>query len=623
MTTARNENTTPSFEILEPRVLLDGDVTATLAGSTLVIQGDGQSNAVIIYETATPGEFVVDGIVHNVTGNPTTVNGGGLAVFAGVTSGVKINMGLGDDLLSIGNPVVATTTTIPGNLSIDMGGGTKDSLLIGYDIAGLAYSGDVDILGSLTIMGSDAEDYVAIFGTNVAKKVTMKLGDSPTGKVNTVLMNQNVTTARTSYIGGNLSITGGDGIDTWVIGNTEIMGSAKFKLGDTDADQIDQITIDSSTIHGAVKITGGDGQESIYVDNSTLSSFSAQLKGSDNLFGNGNDPVEFSSTLIVGNVKISANSRYYVGITSNSEVYGNLSIRSKLDASLSIDDSSVTGKVSVSSGAIAPVFLTHAASITGDLALKGKFKSQLGLYHASSIDGNVKFDGGSGQDTFNLTSGCVITGSVKINSRTPQDGDWEELYISGTIGGDLFITGGDGREEIYINGATIDGNLKLDLKDAHVAGIGSNSRVDITGSVFRGDVSIRSKGRIEATLTGSQIDGTFNMKLGKRNDQVDIADCTFFGSFILDTSHGSDTLNIDWTGTVGSNFVGTVTVKMGNDDDNVSVGDIAGVGAGATFQSECFFDGGSGYDWFRALNGAYGNDFQLGLLNYTNFEEVS
>ena len=621
MTAARNENTIPSFEILEPRVLLDGDVTAFLAGSTLVIQGDGQSNAVIIYGSATPGQFVVSGVTHSVTGNQTTVNGDLFDLFDGVTSGVKVDMGQGDDELLIGTPGATATTTIQGNLSIDMGGGTLNGVYIGFNIDAFNYLGDVDILGSLTIQGSDAEDVVFLTGVGVGKNLTMKLGDSPAGTSNFVLMSRNATAATSNFIGGKLSMTGGDGIDNWSIGETTVTGSVQFKLGDTPDGETDQLTIEDSTISGAVKITGGDGREDIEVLTSTLSSFSAQLKGSA---GVSVDLVEFNSALIVGNVKISANGECYMRILDNSGVYGNLSIRSKGGVSLDIDDSSVTGKVSVSGGSYAGVYLDQSASITGDVALKGKSASQLGLSQASSIDGDVKFNGSSGQDGLYLYSGCEITGSVKITFRTPEDGQDESVDIRGHVGGDLSITGGNGRENIDISGATIDGDIKLDLKGAQVAGIGTSNLLDITnGSVLRGDVSIRSKGRIEATLTGSQIDGTFNMKLGKRNDQVDIADCTFFGSFILDTSHGSDTLNIDWTGTVGSNFVGTVTVKMGNDDDNVSVGDIAGVGAGATFQSECFFDGGSGYDWFRALNGAYGNDFQLGLLNYTNFEEVS
>ena len=615
MTTARNENTTPSFEILEPRVLLDGDITATLAGSTLVIEGDAHSNAVIVYGTVTPGEFVVDG----VTGSQTTVNGSGFSLFDGVTS-VKINMGQGDDVLLIGNPGIGVTTTISGNLSIDMGGGTKDGVYIGYDNTALDYLGNVDIGGSLTIQGSDAEDIVRISGMSVEKNVTIKLGDSPVGKVNTVFMNQNATTATSNFIGGKLSMTGGDGIDSGFIGYTEIMGSAQFKLGETPAIQTDRISINRSTIHGAVKITGGGGTEEIEVFNSTLSSVSVQLKGSEGAFFR--DAVLFDGSQVNGNVKISGNGNCDLRVFNNSEVFGNLSIRGKGGALLVVDNSSVTGKVNVS-GSDASIILQLGATITGDVAVKGKLESTLESYQSSTIDGNVKFNGGSGQDLFILDAGCEVTGSVKINFRTPEDGQDEGVLIIGHVGGDLSVTGGSGRENIDIDNATIDGNLKLDLKDTQVAGIGSTSDVDIIAAVIRGDVSIRSKGKLETFLAGSQIDGTINMKLGKAADKVEIEDCVFGGSFILDTSHGSDTLDIDWAGTVGSNFVGTVTVKMGNDGDLVSVGNVFGTGVGVTFQSECSFDGGSGFDWFRALSPNYGNDFQLGVPNYTNFEQVS
>ncbi len=483
------------------------------------------------------------------------------------------------------------------------------------------YLGNVDILGSLTIQGSDAGERVYLMGVGVAKNLTMKLGDSIPAHINHVILQRNVTEAASNFIGGKLSMTGGDGKDVWFIGETTITGSAQFKLGETPAGQTDRLTIDNSTIQGAVKITSGDGLENIDVLNSTLSSFSLQLKDGIDIFL-GDDHVKFSSTTITGNVKISASNDCLIEILGNSEVFGNLSIRAKDLALLGIDDSSVTGKVNVSSGTYAGFYLSLSASITGDVAVKAKERGQLSLYDTSIIEGNAKLSGGSGQDSFSLNAGCEITGSVKINFRT-QDGLQSDIVgILGHIGGDLSVTGGNGREYINLSGATIDGNLKLDLKDATVAGVGSRNDVNIVASVVAGDVSIRSKGKIEAILIRSQIDGTFNMKLGKAADKVEIEDCVFGGSFILDTSHGSDTLDIDWTGTVGSNFFGTVTVKMGNDDDNVSVGDIAGVGAGATFHYKCSFDGGSGADWFYALNPAYGNNFLFGVPNYTNFENV-
>ena len=618
MTAARNENTTPSFEILEPRVLLDGDITATLAGSTLVIQGDSQPNAVIVYGTATPGQFVVSGVTHSVTGNQTTVNGDPFELFDGVTSGVKVDMGLGDDELLIGTPGATATTTIQGNISIDMGGGTVDGVYIGFDPDAFVFLGDVDILGSLTIQGSDAEDVVFLTGVGVGKNLTMKLGDSPTGTSNFVIMNRNATEATSNFIGGKLSMTGGDGIDNWFIGETTVTGSAQFKLGDTPDGETDKITIEDSTISGAVKITGGDGREDISVINSLLHSFSVQLKGGDVALGS--DQVGFSATQLIGNIKISGNGDSFVDIFANSTVFGSLSIRAKDDVELNIDDSFVAGKVRVSRGAYAGVYLTQSASITGDLALKGKFASQLGFYQASSIDGNVKFSGGSGQDWFDLASGCEIIGSAKINFRTPQDGQDESANIQGNMRGDLSVIGGNGREEIVIEGV-VTGNLKIDLKGAPVAG--SNLLEITNGSVVVGDVSIRSKGEMSITIDRSHMYKRVNIKLGKEADEVEITDCVFGGSFILDTSDGNDRLAIDSLAATGSNFFGTVTVKMGNGEDSIEIGDIFGDGTfGATFRDECSFDGGSDIDQLFALDPAYDNDFQLGVPDYRNLERV-
>ena len=60
------------FEALEPRLLLDGNVVASVVKGSLEITGDIENNDITITQGGTGDEFVVTG------NNDTTVNGGAL-----------------------------------------------------------------------------------------------------------------------------------------------------------------------------------------------------------------------------------------------------------------------------------------------------------------------------------------------------------------------------------------------------------------------------------------------------------------------------------------------------------------------------------------------------------------
>ena len=77
------------FEILEPRVLLDGNVEAVLAGGNLRITGDALDNRLEIDQIA-PNTFIVSGLA-------TTVNGQAVETFINVTRGITVKMKDGND----------------------------------------------------------------------------------------------------------------------------------------------------------------------------------------------------------------------------------------------------------------------------------------------------------------------------------------------------------------------------------------------------------------------------------------------------------------------------------------------------------------------------------------------
>jgi hypothetical protein len=95
-----------TFEPLELRRMLAGDVTAATVGDVLVIHGDNESNAIIL--STHP-----DNTTTVAPAAGTTVNGAGTATFAGFPD-VSCDMGNGDDNVAMID-MFQTATIVTGN----------------------------------------------------------------------------------------------------------------------------------------------------------------------------------------------------------------------------------------------------------------------------------------------------------------------------------------------------------------------------------------------------------------------------------------------------------------------------------------------------------------------------
>lgn len=101
-----------SFESLEGRALLAGNVTATVVDGVLTIKGDNADNRIYIRQLDPQGQPV------------TTVNGQTSLVVEGVKNGISINLGNGNDFVNVSRPNASrNAATVPGKLAIDMGAG--------------------------------------------------------------------------------------------------------------------------------------------------------------------------------------------------------------------------------------------------------------------------------------------------------------------------------------------------------------------------------------------------------------------------------------------------------------------------------------------------------------------
>ena len=120
------------FESLERKVLLAGDVTATLVGGDLFITGDADDNAIqIARDTSLANPGVGDIEVRSSLLNPTTINGLPLATFT-VTGDVIFDFSAGGN--NVGNvgepsPIIPDALELPGNV-IYLGGAGDEFLNI-------------------------------------------------------------------------------------------------------------------------------------------------------------------------------------------------------------------------------------------------------------------------------------------------------------------------------------------------------------------------------------------------------------------------------------------------------------------------------------------------------------
>lgn len=141
--------TRPVFEHMEPRLLLDGAVTASVVGGELLITGDDLSNSIVVTALDEPGQYMVMGFISG--GARTQVNGGGSDILDGVETRIRIDMRSGWDIVNIGDRNGADTM-VDCAVDIDLGNGTNVLNIGRVHYAGrLRYGGHVEITGDVSV----------------------------------------------------------------------------------------------------------------------------------------------------------------------------------------------------------------------------------------------------------------------------------------------------------------------------------------------------------------------------------------------------------------------------------------------------------------------------------------
>ena len=245
----RRSNRPLRVEMLESKLPLAGNITATLAGGLLTLTGDAASNAMYLQGT---------GGTVRVIGQGTTIGGSSIRTFTGVTN-INIFGNGGSDT------VTAQTLTLAGSLFASM-----DSTTVGNDVVTLVnvnvgndleiLTDPVDALGDVnSSAGSDRVTLTNVTAGDDVFVITGHIGGLAGAARDAIVANR-VTANNVDPLGDFSLLKTGNGPDSITAAylniNSDLFLDASPDLGNSSA--ADAVSISLSTIDGTLDIRTDD-----------------------------------------------------------------------------------------------------------------------------------------------------------------------------------------------------------------------------------------------------------------------------------------------------------------------------------------------------------------------------
>jgi hypothetical protein len=291
------------MEGLESRLLMSGNVLATVKRGTLTIKGDADNNDIVVTAGANKGEFVISS-----GANLTYINGqANRLTVTGVTGDVNLAMGAGDDRVRLSGLAVAKS------LSVDMGKGS-DALTIGSGVSvgknlTIASGGaqaavsiaNLTVSGSATLKNLGGTSYVTATGLVVGKDFAVRAGQSS----DLIEISNSTVGGASSFAGTDVSLNGctlrgslkiGAGSND---GNVDIVNTAVAQAVNIGTGNgCDNVNLNGSTFSGKVTLATGKGDDTVVIDGSVFGAAFAMtvVGGTDQVFVATNANVSFNST---------------------------------------------------------------------------------------------------------------------------------------------------------------------------------------------------------------------------------------------------------------------------------------------------------------------------------------
>jgi hypothetical protein len=227
-----------SFQQLENRMLMAGNVAVSVQNHALVVTGDNNDNAIEIEQVGN-GQY-------EILGTNTTINGKLTPqTFSGVTGDFNINLGGGYDILSIvahqGSPVI----TLPGNLKV-MCSGSGNIVVDRVSILG-GVSISAGSLSHVSFSDSGIGSPSFNFGEN---DCSINLGDSSYVYFDYTPVQRDFTV--------NMNISG-NGSDSVVFDGAPVGRNLTIQTGNG----IDQVEVNEASVGKKLTIQTGGGNDMV------------------------------------------------------------------------------------------------------------------------------------------------------------------------------------------------------------------------------------------------------------------------------------------------------------------------------------------------------------------------
>ena len=413
----------PTFDHLEERRVLDGNVAAFVSSGVLVLIGDAAANGLDISQTGFK-QFTLTGLT---TTSATNINGVANGTFvASNVSSLNVNLSGGDDSLSFG-VVTAAPMTFAGNASINMG--------TGNNFVGTAGGKFLSIFGNLSISNGAGACQTDLTDVNVGGAATLNhlAGGGSNLRID--------TSGATPNSFRSLSVVNGVGDDDVRIVDTNFSSSVSIANGVDTLTGGDDVFI-SEQAAGALLTIGGNlsiasstiGQATIRVNDYNINgnlSINTGNGGHNNFVGFYDSSTTHLIPTIRGNVSITTAG------TGNVEIdVADGGTPLAILGGLTVNASAATGSVIVHEGSLATV---GNASATGGIHITtGAGRDDVEIDESgsgSTFNGALFISTGTGDDTVafndNAGSATFLFAAVSVNEGAGNDS--LQLGIDGPV----------------------------------------------------------------------------------------------------------------------------------------------------------------------------------------------
>jgi hypothetical protein len=363
------------------------EITGALSGGTLKLKGDTAANTLTIDQAGlNPGQLRVTG------GNATTIDGQANEVFSNVTGGLQVDLGAGDDTLTL------DTITLPGTVKIKMGAGANT-----LTITAGTYAGTVDVdLGS-------GDDVLQICGGTVVDgglviKVGAGAGAMRTATCDTTIADNagSALVIDSAEVGKDLSLKGSKKSEKVVVHNTLLHAGLKLALGGGS----DAAAICHNPIGGTLSVQMGAG---------TGSSVTASCGDAND--ATGDNALRVDSSSIASNLVLKMGGAADTAILSFGSVDGAIKIDlGQGNNQLTLDALTSQKNVTIKSGKNDDTIQIKNADYGpgASVSIKaGAGTNVVTLPTGVDIPKNLTIVTGNGNDTID-TTGATVHGTTKI-----------------------------------------------------------------------------------------------------------------------------------------------------------------------------------------------------------------